>query len=96
MSARKARLVADISEALFNLTHSQKKAAALFRKLLLTAASDADNNFGLDIEELKISVVTVDQGTTLKRWKPRARGRADRMLKPSCHLRVELDSMEDR
>ena len=98
MSARKARLVADnirgldISEAMFNLTHSRKKAAGLFRRLLMTAASDADNNFGLDIDELKISAVTVDEGTTLKRWKPRARGRADRMLKPGCHLRVELDA----
>ena len=102
MSARKVRLVADnirgldISEALLNLTHSRKKAAGLFRKLLQTAASDADNNFGLDVEELKISAVTVDEGTRLKRWKPRARGRADRILKPSCHLRIELDSREDR
>ncbi|WP_425347703.1 50S ribosomal protein L22 [Spartinivicinus poritis] len=96
ISAQKARLVADqirgkaVDEALNILTFSNKKAAVLVKKVLESAIANAEHNEGADIDELKVSTVFVDEGRTLKRIRPRAKGRADRILKRSCHITVKV------
>lgn len=94
MSTFKARLVADkirgmhVSKAIDILEHLNKKAAKHFLKALLSAIANAENNHDMDIDDLSIIQVYVDQGPVMKRMMPRARGRGDRILKPSCHLTV--------
>jgi large subunit ribosomal protein L22 len=94
ISAQKARLVADqirgkpIEEALNLLAFSTKKAAGLVRKVLNSAIANAEHNEGADVDELKVSSICVDEGTTLKRIMPRAKGRADRISKRTCHITV--------
>ena len=96
LSAQKARLVADqvrgkpVAEALDLLTFSPKKAAKLVKKVLQSAIANAEENNGMDIDELRVSTICVDEGMTLKRIKPRAKGRADRILKRSCHITVKV------
>ena len=96
ISAQKARLVADqirgksAEEALDILTFSNKKAAGLVLKLLNSAIANAEHNEGADVDELKVSSIFVNEGRTLKRLKPRAKGRADRILKRSCHITVKV------
>lgn len=96
MSAQKARLVADqirgkgVEEALELLTYSPKKGAAIIKKLLNSAIANAEHNEGVDIDELKVSSIFVDEALTLKRIRPRAKGRADRILKRSCHITVKV------
>ncbi len=96
ISAQKARLVADqvrglpVEEALNLLNFSSKKAAHLVKKVLESAIANAENNEGADIDELKVSTIFVDEGMTMKRIKPRAKGRADRILKRSCHITVKV------
>jgi large subunit ribosomal protein L22 len=96
MSAQKARLVADqirgkgVEEALELLAYSPKKAAVLIKKVLNSAIANAEHNEGVDIDELKVSSIYVDEGMTLKRIRPRAKGRADRIMKRSCHITVKV------
>ncbi len=96
LSAQKARLVADqvrgkaVEEALELLTYSPKKGAVIIKKLLNSAIANAEHNEGADVDELKISTICVDEGTTMKRIKPRAKGRADRILKRSCHITITV------
>ena len=96
ISAQKARLIADqirgksAEEALDILTFSNKKAADLVLKLLNSAIANAEHNEGADVDELKVSSIFVNEGRTLKRLKPRAKGRADRILKRSCHITVKV------
>lgn len=96
ISAQKARLVADqirgkaVEEALELLTFSPKKAAVLVKKVLNSAIANAEHNEGLDIDELRVSTIFVDEGMTLKRIMPRAKGRADRIMKRSCHITVKV------
>jgi large subunit ribosomal protein L22 len=96
LSAQKARLVADqvrgkpVAQALDLLTFSPKKAAKLVKKVLQSAIANAEENNGMDIDELRVSTVCVDEGMTLKRIKPRAKGRADRILKRTCHITVKV------
>lgn len=79
LSAQKARLVADqvrgkpVAEALDLLTFSPKKAAKLVKKVLQSAIANAEENNGMDIDELRVSTICVDEGMTLKRIKPRAK-----------------------
>ncbi len=93
-SPQKARLVADqirglpVAQALDILTYSSKKAAVLVKKVLESAIANAEHNQGADIDELKVAKVFVDEGPTMKRIKPRAKGRADRILKRSSHITV--------
>ena len=95
LSAQKARLVADqirgktVEDALSILTFSPKKGAAIMKKVLDSAIANAENNEGADVDELKVSTVFVDEGMTMKRIKPRAKGRADRIFKRSCHITVK-------
>ena len=96
ISAQKARLVADqvrgkpVEEALDLLEFSPKKAAHLVKKVLNSAIANAENNEGADVDELKVSSVYVDEGMTMKRLRPRAKGRADRILKRTCHITVKV------
>lgn len=102
ISAQKARLVADqirgmpVEEALNVLEFSPKKAAQILRKLLDSAIANAENNEGADVDELRISSIFVDEGMTLKRLKPRAKGRADRIFKRSCHITVKVADSESQ
>ncbi len=101
ISAQKARLVADqvrgkpVEEALNMLEFSNKKAAHIVKKVLDSAIANAENNEGADVDELKISSIYVDEGMTMKRIRPRAKGRADRILKRSCHITVKVADGED-
>ena len=96
VSAQKARLVADqirgkaVEEALDILAFSPKKAAALVKKVLESAIANAEHNEGADVDELKVSTIYVDEGLTMKRIKPRAKGRADRIFKRTCHTTVKV------
>ena len=96
ISAQKVRLVADqirgkaVGDALDLLNYSPKKAAVLIKKVLESAVANAEHNDGMDIDELKVSTVFVDEGMTMKRIRPRAKGRADRILKRSCHITVKV------
>jgi large subunit ribosomal protein L22 len=72
------------------LAFSNQKAAAIVKKVLDSAIANAEHNEGADIDELHVSTVFVDEGMTLKRIKPRAKGRADRILKRSCHITVKV------
>jgi len=96
LSAQKARLVADqvrgkpVEEALDILAFSQKKGAGIVKKVLESAIANAEHNEGADVDELRVSTVFVDEGTTMKRIKPRAKGRADRIFKRSCHITVKV------
>ncbi|WP_019613680.1 MULTISPECIES: 50S ribosomal protein L22 [Psychromonas] len=93
-SAQKARLVADqvrglpVEKALELLSYSPKKAAVLVKKVVDSAIANAEHNEGADIDELVISKICVDEGPTMKRIMPRAKGRADRIMKRSCHITV--------
>ncbi|MBT3564889.1 MAG: 50S ribosomal protein L22 [Gammaproteobacteria bacterium] len=96
ISAQKARLVADqirgrsVGEALDILNFSTKKGAHLVRKLLESAIANAEHNEGADVDELSVATIYVDEGMTMKRIKPRAKGRADRILKRSCHISLAV------
>lgn len=98
VSAQKARLVADqvrgkgVEEALDILGFSNKKSAVLIRKVLESAIANAEHNEGADVDELKVSTIFVDEGATLKRMMPRAKGRSDRISKRTCHITVKVAS----
>ena len=96
LSAQKARLVADqirgksVESALEVLQFSGKKGADIIKKVLESAIATAEHNDGADVDELRVSTIFVDEGMTMKRIKPRAKGRADRILKRSCHITVKV------
>ena len=93
-SAQKTRLVADqvrglsVDKALNVLTYSPKKAAELVKKVLLSAIANAEHNEGADIDTLKVKTIFIDEGPSMKRIKPRAKGRADRIVKRPSHITV--------
>jgi large subunit ribosomal protein L22 len=93
-SPQKARLVADqirglhVEKALEVLSYSPKKASELMKKVLESAIANAEHNDGADIDELRVAKVFIDEGPTMKRIKPRAKGRADRVFKRSSHITV--------
>ena len=96
LSADKGRLVADlvrgkkVDQALNILTFTPKKAAGIIRKALESAIANAEHNDGADIDELKITSIHVEQGATLKRFSARAKGRGNRISKPTCHIYVTV------
>ena len=96
LSAQKARLVADqirgksVEDALDLLTFSNRKGATIVKKVLESAIANAEHNEGADVDELKVSTIFVDEGTTMKRIMPRAKGRADRIFKRTCHITVKV------
>jgi large subunit ribosomal protein L22 len=96
LSVDKGRLVADlirgkkVDQALDILTFTQKKAAGIVKKALESAIANAEHNDGADIDELKVKTIHVEQGTTLKRFAARAKGRGNRISKPTCHIYVTV------
>ncbi len=96
LSADKGRLVADlvrgkkVDQALNILAFTQKKAAGIVKKALESAIANAEHNDGADIDELKITSIYVEQGATLKRFSARAKGRGNRISKPTCHIYVTV------
>jgi large subunit ribosomal protein L22 len=95
-SARKARLVLDhirgrsVPEARTILAFTQRAAATDIEKVLRSAVANAEANLGLDGDDLVVEVAYADEGPTLKRWKPRARGRVNRIRKRTCHVTLVL------
>lgn len=100
LSAQKARLVADqirglsVEKALNLLEFSTKKAAAVIGKVLKSAVANAENNDGLDVDELKVATIYVDEAPTFKRIKARAKGRSNRILKRNCHITITVAEQE--
>ena len=95
-SARKARLVLDhirgrsVPEARTILAFTPRAAATDIERVLRSAVANAEANHGLDGDDLVIEAAYADEGPTLKRWKPRARGRVNRIRKRTCHVTVVL------
>ena len=79
-----------VDRAINLLAFSNKKGADIIKKVLESAIANAENNDGADIDELKVSAIQVNQGPTMKRLRPRARGRADRIIKRTSHLTVTV------
>ena len=96
LSAQKGRLVADqirglpVEKAVNVLLFSNKKAAKIIQKILESAIANAENNDGLDIDELYVKKIFVDEGPTFKRIRARAKGRAARILKRTSHITVSV------
>jgi large subunit ribosomal protein L22 len=95
-SARKARVVLDlirgrsVPEARTILAFTTRAVATDIEKVLRSAVANAESNHGLDGDELLVEAAYADEGPTLKRWKPRARGRVNRIRKRSCHVTLVL------
>jgi large subunit ribosomal protein L22 len=96
LSVDKGRLVADlirgkkVDQARNILKFTPKKAAGIVLKALDSAIANAEHNDGADIDELKVKAIYVEQGTTLKRFAARAKGRGNRISKPTCHIYVTV------
>ena len=100
LSAQKARLVGDqirglpVEKALNTLKFSTKKAAEIIVKVLESAIANAEHNESADVDELFVSTVFVNEGSTLKRVRARAKGRANHILKRTCHITVKVSEYE--
>jgi large subunit ribosomal protein L22 len=96
ISAQKARLVADlirgqrVEQALNTLAFSTKKGAGLIKKVLESAIANAEHNEGADVDELKVESIQVNEGPTMKRIMPRAKGRANRIMKRTSHITLTV------
>ena len=92
LSAQKGRLVADLIRgkkvdlALNILQFTPKKGATIIKKVLESAIANAEHNNGADIDELKVAKIMVEKGPVLKRFTARAKGRGNRIIKPTCHV----------
>lgn len=102
LSAQKGRLVADqirglpIEMAMNILFFSSKKGAAIIKKLLESAVANAEHNDGADIDELKVSEIMIDEGAVMKRTSARAKGRGNRISKPTCHILLKVSDASNR
>ena len=100
ISPRKVRLLVDmvrgkkVDEALTILKFAPTPTARVVAKVVKSAAANAENNFQMSPSDLKIVSIFADGGRTLKRFRPRARGRADQILKRSSHITVIVDEVE--
>jgi large subunit ribosomal protein L22 len=100
ISPRKARLVVEhirgrsVPEARTVLAFTQRAAAHEIEKVLRSAVANAEANHNLAGDDLVVSSVYVDEGPVLKRWRARARGRAARIKKPTCHITIKLTPVE--
>ncbi len=96
LSAQKGRLVADqvrgmpVGKALDLLQFSPKKGARIIRKVLESAIANAEHNDGADVDELKVKRIMVERGTFLRRFRASAKGRASRIMKPTCHIFITV------
>lgn len=101
-SAQKVRLVANqirgmgVLQALDILTYSTKKAASLVKKTLVSAVSNAENNSGLDRDNLSVSKIWVDESFRLKRMHARAKGRGSRIVKRFSHITIVLSDIKGK
>jgi large subunit ribosomal protein L22 len=101
-SARKARIVLEhirgrsVPEARTILAFTQRAAATDIEKVLRSAVANAEANHGLDGDELVVEAAYADEGPTLKRWKPRARGRVNRINKRTCHVTLVLAEVPEQ
>jgi len=101
VSAYKVRAVLDlirgkdVQRAREILQFSERDAAQLVGKVLASAVANAENNDGLDAEGLYVSACYADEGPTMKRWRPRARGRATRIRKRTCHVTVIVSRLPE-
>ena len=97
LSTQKGRIVADsvrglpVSKALDILKFSPKKGAKIIRKVLESAIANAEHNDGVDIDMLTIKRIFVEKGTTLKRFRARAKGRGNKILKPTSHIFITVE-----
>ena len=98
---RKVRVVADqvrgmaVEEAIAMLRFSPRGASVPISKLIQSAAANAENNHDLDPEDMVISEISVDEGPTLRRFRARARGRATRIEKRTCHVKLAITPSTD-
>lgn len=96
LSAQKGRLVADmvrgkpVEQALNILAFTPKKGAQLIKKVLESAIANAEHNDGADVDELRVTGIAVERGVVLKRFQARAKGRGNRIMKPTCHIFVTV------
>jgi len=96
LSAQKGRLVADqirglaVDKALNILAFSPKKGAGIIKKVLESAIANAEHNEAADIDALKVKTIYLDQAAVLKRFTARAKGRGNRISKPTCHITVTV------
>lgn len=96
LSEQKGRLVADlirgkpVDQALNILAFSPKKGATIIKKVLESAIANAEHNDGADIDSLKVKTIYVEKGAVLKRFTARAKGRGNRIVKPTCHIFVTV------
>ena len=96
LSAQKGRLVADqirglpVDRALNILTFSPKSGAEIIKKVLESAIANAEHNDGADIDTLKVTSIYIDRGTFMRRFTARAKGRGDRIMKPTCHITLTV------
>ncbi len=101
ISARKARLVVDlirglsVERAIRNLDFCQKRAGPMVSKVLKSAMANATQLEGVEPETLYVRAARVDEGPTMKRWRPRAMGRAFPRLKRTCHINVSVAQMTE-
>jgi len=92
LSAQKGRLVADlvrgkrVDQALNILVFCPKKGAGIIKKVLESAIANAEHNDAADIDTLKVTTIYVEKGAVLKRFTARAKGRGNRIIKPTCHI----------
>jgi large subunit ribosomal protein L22 len=100
LSAQKGRLVADqvrglpVDRALNVLTFSPQKAAKIIRKVLESAIANAEHNNAADVDELRVRRIFVERGTFLRRFRASAKGRASKIMKPTCHIYVTVGDEE--
>ena len=96
LSPQRARLVADlgrgkrVDQALNILTFTPKRGAEIIKKVVESAIANAEHNNGADIDTLKVTSIYVDKGLVMKRIRARAKGRAGRITKPTCHIHVTV------
>lgn len=96
VSAQKCRLVADqirglkVDKAIDLLAFSPKKSARIIKKVLESAIANAEHNDGADIDELSVKAIEIGEGATMKRMSPRAKGRANRISKRTCHITIHV------
>ena len=96
LSPKKARFVADlvrgkkVDEAVNILKFSTNRAARIIKKVLDSAIANAENNQGADVDELKVTRILIDEGPRMKRIRPRAKGRADRIVKRTSHITITV------
>ena len=99
ITPRKARIIANmirnqkVTSAINSLRFLHKAGARSFFKLLVSAVANAEDQGKVDVDNLVVTKVLVDQGPTLKRWRPRAMGRANRILKKTSHIVLEVSEV---